>query len=191
MQKDTQETPATESPEEALSRLLRESAEIDSMVDSIRVDQVASDKADLEAIKKLDQEIPTVVVPALSGRGRRNERRRMTFLVGIAGALLVGCVFAYIPMLNRSVPELRVPLTELSGEFEIVDALEVGSMLYATVAAWSWEKMDEAGRVAGVNKLAAAAADRGIRSVIITNESKVQLAVWGREDGVQLAKLDR
>jgi len=180
-----------ESTEETLARMLRESAKIDSMVDAIRVDQVASDKADLAAIKKLDQELPTVVVPPLPGRGQRNERRRMTILLGIAGALLAACIFAYIPMLHRNVPELRVPLSEFSGELEVVDAMEIGSMLYATVAAWSWEKMDEAGRVAGVGKLAAASADRGIKSVIVTDEKKVQLAVWGRDDGVQLAKLER
>lgn len=191
MQKSLDGRPPTENSEELLARLLRESAEIDSMVDSIRVEQVASDRADLEAIKKLDQEIPRIVPRPLPGRGLRAERNRLRVLLAIAGTLFVACVVAYIPLLTRNTPELRIPLSELPNELEVLDAMEVGAMLYATVAAWSWQQADEAGRIAGIDNLAAAAAERGIRSVLVTDENKVQLAVWGREDGVKLAELKR
>jgi hypothetical protein len=152
---------ATDEKEAAqqLDRLLRESARLDTVADATRSGRVTAEEACLDALKKLDEPETAVVSDESAGRDPRKERKRLKVMLGIASVLLLACLFVY------------------------------GSMFFvhASVSSWAWRDLGVPERIEGVRRLGAGAGGRGFEAVYLTDENKVQLAVWTRKEGVRLA----
>jgi hypothetical protein len=173
-----------------LEALLRESAQLDSIADENRRHQVSSDKADLEAVKKLrdgEGEVKFVAKtrPLKSG-GLRDERNRIKLGVAIAALLLAAVAVVYGPRLAREDFEPRIPIAEIRAKLELLDVITVGRMMHATTNGTAWRALDEKQRRTGVEDLAATATARGMQTLFVTDEAKAELALWTAADGVRL-----
>ena len=173
-----------------LEALLRESAQLDSIADEARLNEVSTELEALEAVKKLragESEVQFVAPPReVKTGGLRSERNRIR--LGLVIAVVLGAFVAgiYGPRLTREKFEPRIPLAEIPAKLELLDVITVGRMMHATTSSASWQALETEQRRAGVDNLAQTATQRGMQTLFLTDESKEELAIWTADDGVRL-----
>jgi hypothetical protein len=180
--KESKQTPA------ALEQLLARCSEGDSKAEATKANRVSQDELYVDALKDIREPAARPKTSPVEGADQlRRERLRLRVLTGLAGLLLLVCFTLPWMMPVAGTVDPRIAVEELPPRLTPIEAVSVGPMMYVQVSRWSWSDLDPSEQVAQVDELGAAARQRGLETVYITDEDGRDLARWTATEGVKLA----
>ena len=178
-----------EDQDAALKRLLEECSAADEAVVSVQEGHESTDQLCLDALNKIhgkDQTPVVTLVQEMGAEDLKREKSRIKSMLTVTAVLLTAVVIVYGTILVSTPADIHVPLTSVPGRLRPSRAVSIGSMMYAQVDRWTWNRLPEGQRLAQVNELGQAAAARGFSTVYLTDENDVDLAHWTKTDGAKL-----
>jgi len=171
----------------SVERLLADCRAADAIAEAQRSVRQSTEELFLDALKRDSGQGPVAKKPRRRRGNLQRERMRMRFLATIAGILVVGCVGVYGSRIGRtSSNSLSIPATELNGPLVVSQALGIGSMMVAETSRFVWDDLADQERITHVESLGVQARAKGFDTVCLTDENRVELALWDAADGVTI-----